>query len=457
MLLGILARRSRRTPGLMGGLLLGLAGVIGLLPDARASDASYTYDSNGNILTRSAPDTTTYSYDALDRLTREQGPVITQSFGYDGGGNRQSDGIGSYVYAPSSNRLTNRPQGAVTLDGAGHTTAQAGFSYTWDGAGRLKTVSLSGTLLATYHYDARHRRTRKETTAAAPQGVATVLYAYDQDDHLLAETDATGPIRSYLWRDDTPVAQVEHRPTRKVLYLETDHLNTPRAARNEAGARVWRWEADAFGSSLPDEDPDGDGQATAVNLRYPGQYFDPESGLHYNQARYYDPTTGRYLSPDPIGLAGGLNTYSYVLNNPLKFIDPTGLSTAVVDRGNGTIAVTLNNGQTVTYPAGNNTTNPSADPNTVGSNGPAPAGTWPVQSPINTSGDFRYGPYFWPIGAVDAQGNRADIARQRGIGLHGGRRSHQSRTQGCVRMDDADIQDLYQRTTNDPLTTIEIR
>jgi len=283
---------------------------------------------NGNILTRSAPDTTTYRYDALDRLTREQGPVITQSFGYDGGGNRQSDGIGSYVYAPSSNRQTSRPQGPVTLDAAGHIIAQAGFTYTWDGPGRLKTVSLSGQLLATYHYDARHRRTRKETTAAAPQGVATVLYAYDQADHLIAETDSSGPIRSYLWRDDTPVAQIEHRPTRKVLYLETDHLGTPTAARNEAGVLVWRWASDAFGSTLPDEDPDGDGQATTVNLRYPGQLFDPESGLHYNQARYYDPTTGRYLSPDPVGLAGGINTYAYVEGNPVNRVDPDGLASA---------------------------------------------------------------------------------------------------------------------------------
>jgi RHS repeat-associated protein len=62
-----------------------------------------------------------------------------------------------------------------------------------------------------------------------------------------------------------------------------------------------------------------------VNLRYPGQVFDPESGLHYNQARYYDPTTGRYLSPDPIGLAGGVNTYGYAENNPLRYTDPLGL------------------------------------------------------------------------------------------------------------------------------------
>nr|ART38308.1 G282 [uncultured bacterium] len=149
----------------------------------------------------------------LERLTREAGPILTQDLGYDGAGNRQSDGIGSYVYAPSSNRQTSRPQGPVSLDPAGHTTAQAGFTYTWDGPGRLKTVRLSGTLLATYHYDARHRRTRKETTAAAPQGTATVLYAYDPDDHLLAETDAGGRIRRYIWRDDVPVAQIEHRPS----------------------------------------------------------------------------------------------------------------------------------------------------------------------------------------------------------------------------------------------------
>ena len=105
----------------------------------------------------------------------------------------------------------------------------------------------------------------------------------------------------------------------------TSPLNTPRAARDEAGTLVWRWASDAFGSTLPAEDPDGDGQGTIVNLRYPGQYYDQETGLHYNYYRYYDPSTGRYVQSDPIGLAGGINTYAYVYNNPIMLYDPYGL------------------------------------------------------------------------------------------------------------------------------------
>jgi RHS repeat-associated protein len=77
--------------------------------------------------------------------------------------------------------------------------------------------------------------------------------------------------------------------------------------------------------TLPNEDPDQDGITTTVNLRFPGQYYDQESTLHYNWNRYYDPRTGRYIASDPIGIDGGLNTYGYVRNNALRWTDEAGL------------------------------------------------------------------------------------------------------------------------------------
>jgi RHS repeat-associated protein len=114
-----------------------------------------------------------------------------------------------------------------------------------------------------------------------------------------------------------------------IRYLHTDQLNTPRLATDAAQQVLWRWDGNAFGDSAPNQDPDGDGTLTTVNLRYPGQYFDRETGLHYNWNRYYDPKTGRYVSSDPIGLDGGMNTYAYANLNPLRFTDPLGLDVNV--------------------------------------------------------------------------------------------------------------------------------
>jgi RHS repeat-associated protein len=114
-------------------------------------------------------------------------------------------------------------------------------------------------------------------------------------------------------------------------YIYADHLNTPRLITDNGDKAVWRWDADPFGNAAPNEDPDGDGVKFSYNLRFPGQYYDQETGLHYNYFRDYDPSTGRYVESDPIGLEGGLNTYTYVRGNPLSYIDPQGLAQQGVD------------------------------------------------------------------------------------------------------------------------------
>ena len=82
---------------------------------------------------------------------------------------------------------------------------------------------------------------------------------------------------------------------------------------------------EVFGQTLVDEDPDGNSIPVTVNIRFPGQYFDSESGLHYNLMRDYDPAIGRYVESDPIGLNGGINTYAYVQNRAMNRIDVRGL------------------------------------------------------------------------------------------------------------------------------------
>ena len=93
---------------------------------------------------------------------------------------------------------------------------------------------------------------------------------------------------------------------------------------------VWEWNRDAFGAGKVNRDVDGDGQNAIVRLRFPGQYYDRESGLFYNHFRDYDPKLGRYIQSDPIGLFGGINRYAYVGGNPVNYIDPTGLSRASI-------------------------------------------------------------------------------------------------------------------------------
>jgi RHS repeat-associated protein len=131
-------------------------------------------------------------------------------------------------------------------------------------------------------------------------------------------------------------------------------------------------------------------------------------------------------------------------------------SSAIFSRRDQQIVVVRPDGVTLVYPAANNTVNPSGDPKHVGSNGPAPNGTFPVQRVVPTGNSPSYGPYFYPIGAVGPNGEPRDIARQRGIGLHGGRTGCSFPTHGCIRMNNGDIINLHNQTQNAPLQAITI-
>ncbi len=286
---------------------------------------SLTYDPNSNLTGQSHQvESRGYVYDTEDRLTEDRltaGSGTTNTLAYDPNGNRTQINAIAYSFTPNSNRLTQIGGNSLTLDPAGNTIQdQSGNTYAYTDAGTLKEVRNGGILKGTYTYNYLNLRTRKVT------GGATTVFHYDLSGRLIAETDGAGTLsRAYLHDDTAPIAQVTRTATDTLVSLHTDALGTPRLATDSNRATVWRYDGNAFGDSTPNEDPDGNGSPTTVNLRFPGQYHDTESGLHYNWHRYYDPRIGRYVTSDPIGLEVGLNSYTYVNNKPLVLKDVLGL------------------------------------------------------------------------------------------------------------------------------------
>jgi RHS repeat-associated protein len=163
----------------------------------------------------------------------------------------------------------------------------------------------------------------------------SVQFVYDGVGHLIGEYTTSGTrIQEYVWLDDTLVAVLRNFDGASYQFVETDHLGTPRAVVHPTkNVMIWRWDLtpSAFGENAVNENPDGDGLSFKLNLRYPGQYYDSESGTHFNRYRTYEAATGRYLQSDPIGLSGGASTYGYVGSSPLIGVDPLGLVTWTPD------------------------------------------------------------------------------------------------------------------------------
>ncbi|MAR89480.1 MAG: hypothetical protein CML06_01175 [Pseudomonadales bacterium] len=284
----------------------------------------YHYDRAGRLAAiddlRQGP--TRYHYDPLDRLTRVEG-YAREEFHFDPAGNlldpsdRAQHGAKPTASTGKGNRLRFHGDRHFTYDARGNLIEERRgkqgklcTKYTYNSQNQLIRVDKNGQTTH-YAYDPLGRRSHKQDEF----GTTEFLW---NGDVLLSE-QRNHREKLYLYEPDSfrPLCFIENN---QCYFYHLDHLGTPRELTDWEGHIVWSVRYKAYGNVLSQQV-----EQVENNLRFQGQYFDEESGLHYNRHRYYDPGTGQFTQQDPIGLLGGDNNYQYA-PNPITWIDPLGLS-----------------------------------------------------------------------------------------------------------------------------------
>lgn len=274
----------------------------------------------------------TYGYDPLYRLTGtfNKWGASVETYTYDKTGDRLSKtapglATGAYLYTTGTHQLASTGNASRANDANGNTTGSViggnSYGFGYNGRNRLTIAQLNGATVGTYTYNALGQRIGK--VATFPQAV-TERFAYNEAGQLIGEYGTSN--RDYVWLGDLPVAVIDNTlngsvTTSTVNYVTADHLGTPRVVTDGAGTVIWSW---AYQGNPFGEQPPTSTTGYVLNLRYPGQYYDAESGLSYNVNRDYEAATGRYVQSDPIGLEGGPSTYAYANQSPLQFNDADG-------------------------------------------------------------------------------------------------------------------------------------
>jgi RHS repeat-associated protein len=296
------------------------------------------YDAASRItgITETGLPAKSFAYDALSRLTGYTSGSTALTYGYDANGNRTSLAAGStttYNVSATSNRLLGS-SGAGTrsigYDADGNVVSDSQsltvFGYTYDASARLVQAK-TGALATAYANNGLGERVTRSGYGASSYPGGKQEFVYDPAGHLLGEYDGNGKaIEETVWLGDPRSGPGRALPVAVLIsgqapyYVAPDQLGGPHRIADAARNTVWHWDHDPFGNGAPTS-------SITYNLRFPGQYFDRETGLHYNGFRDYDPTVGRYVQSDPIRLRGGTNPYVYVLGNPVLGFDPAGLWT----------------------------------------------------------------------------------------------------------------------------------
>jgi RHS repeat-associated protein len=422
--------------------------------------STYTRDDLGRVTgitvtTDGLSTTKTFTFDSIGQLITESADgVSANDYTYDANGNRFTSN-GNEIY-DEQDRLVSNAEWEFTYNRNGflirkaHKITDAIAEFKYDNLGNLLQVKNSNGSTVEYTVDGLDRRIQRKVT-----NTVTDSYLYQDQLKPIAQLNEDGSIRAsfvYGTRSNSPDLILKSGVTYRVIH---DHLGSPifvvDTRNNEV---VQKMTYDTWGKILTDSNPG------FQPFGFAGGLYDATTGLVRFGARDYDPSIGRWLNKDPIRFDGGWNFYAYVGNDPLNFIDPSGLSRIVLDPIGKTLDIYPDEGQAgppQRFPGSNDTVRPNASPWLPEGNGPLPAGTFPTGNRIPTdqgvNGSLGNGGFI----PIRLPAPEIGPTPRGGVGIHAGRRSSprgpgMGTTQGCVRT----TEEAMDALRNDPPKTITI-